>query len=208
MASNPVPRLTEEQYLAIERAAQFKSEFLNGEMFAMAGASMQHCRLQGNAYAELRTLLRGGRCEAFTSDFRVRVSSSGMYTYPDVSVVCGKPILADAHQDILLNPVVIFEVLSPSTESYDRGLKFQHYRTIESLKDYILVNQNRILVEQFIRQADNTWILRDYPRAEDELKIDSIGVQIPLARIYELVEITPLDLESSGIFPAHGETAQ
>jgi Uma2 family endonuclease len=208
MASNPVPRLTEEQYLAIERAAQFKSEFLNGEMFAMAGVSMQHSRIQTNLLVELSNRFRGSACEAFGSDFRVRVSSSGMYTYPDVIVVCGKPILADAHQDNLLNPAVIFEVLSPSTESYDRGLKFQHYRTIESLKDYILVNQNRILIEQFIRQADNTWVLRDYPRPEDELKIDSIGVMIPLARIYERVEITPLDLESSGISPALGEIAQ
>jgi Uma2 family endonuclease len=208
MASNPVSRLTEEQYLAIERAAQFKSEFLNGEMFAMAGVSMQHSRIQTNLLVELSNRFQGSACEAFGSDFRVRVSSSGMYTYPDVSAVCGKPILADNHQDILLNPVVIFEVLSPSTESYDRGLKFQHYRTIESLKDYILVNQNRILIEQFIRRADNTWTLRDYPRPEDELKIDSIGVQIPLARIYERVEITPLDLESSGILPARGETAQ
>jgi Uma2 family endonuclease len=208
MASNPVTRLTEEQYLAIERAAGFKSEFLNGEMFAMAGTSMQHSRIQMNLAGELYTMLRGKACEAFGSDFRVRVSSSGMYTYPDATVVCGKPILADAHQDNLLNPAVIFEVLSPSTESYDRGLKFQHYRTIESLKDYILVSQSRILIEQFTRQADNTWALRDYQQLGEELKIDSIGVRIPLALIYERVELTPPDSQSSGIFPAPGETAQ
>jgi Uma2 family endonuclease len=207
MASNPVHRLTEEQYLAIEREAAFKSEFLNGEMFAMAGTSMQHSRIQTNLLVELSNRFRGGACEAFGSDFRVRVSS-GMYTYPDVTVVCGKPILADAHQDILLNPSVIFEVLSSSTESYDRGLKFQQYRTIESLKDYILVNQNRVLIEQFIRQADNTWTLRDYQQPGEELKIDSIGVRIPLALIYERVELTPPDSQSSGIFPAPGETAQ
>ena len=207
MASNPVTGLTEEQYLAIERAAAFKSEFLNGEMFARAGVSMQHSRIQINLISEFHTRLRGATCEAFGSDLRVRVSSR-MYTYPDVTAVCGKPMLADAHQDNLLNPAVIFEVLSPSTESYDRGLKFQHYRTIESLKDYILVNQNGILIEQFIRQADNTWALRDYRQLDEELKIDSLGVRIPLALIYERVEITPPDLESSGIFPAPGETAQ
>ena len=129
-------------------------------------------------------------CEAFLAGLRVKVSSSGMYAYPDVSVVCGKPLLADAHQDNLLNPVVIIEILSPSTESYDRGLKFQHYRTIESLKDYILVDQNKIRVEHFTRQADNTWSLRDYQQPDEELKIDSIGVSIPLNRIYDCVELS------------------
>jgi Uma2 family endonuclease len=174
----------------------------------MSGVSMQHSRIQLNLIDELHAKLRGSASEAFGPDLRVRVSSSGTYTYPDVSVVCEKPILADAHQDNLLNPAVIVEVLSPPTESYDRGLKFENYRTIESLKDYVLVNQNRILIEQFIRQADNTWILRDYRQLVEELKIDSIGVRIPLALIYERVEITPPDLESSGIFPAPAETTQ
>jgi len=189
MASNPVHRLTEEQYLAMERAAEFKSEFLDGEMFAMSGVSMQHALLQGNIYGELYMRLRGGDCMAFNSDIRVRVSSTGMYTYPDISVVCGKPKLADAHQDNLLNPAVIFEVLSPSTERYDRGLKFQHYRTIGSLQDYVLVDQSKIRIEHFTRQADNTWTLRDYQRLEEELRIDSIAVSIPLARIYDRVEL-------------------
>jgi Uma2 family endonuclease len=208
MASNPVSRLTEEQYLAIERAAEFKSEFLNGEMFAMAGASIQHSRIRTNLTGELYTRLRGTACEAFGSDFRVRVSSSGMYTYPDIIVVGGKPILADAHQDNLLNPAVIFEVLSPSTERYDRGLKFQHYRTIESLKDYIVVEQSKIWIEHFTREADNTWTLRDYQQLDKDLKIDSIGVQIPLALIYERVELMLPDSQFSGNVPALGETAQ
>ena len=188
MASNPVPGLTEEQYLAIERAAEFKSEFLNGEMFAMSGASVRHADLDGNVYAELHTRLRGSPCRVFNSDLRVRVSATGLYTYPDVTVVCGPPALADGHQDVLLNPAVIFEVLSPSTERYDRGRKFQHYRTIETLQSYILVEQDRIRVEHYSPQADNTWTLRDYQQPEDQLTIDSIGVAIPLARIYERVE--------------------
>jgi Uma2 family endonuclease len=121
VASNPVSKLTEGQYLAIERAAEFRSEFLNGEMFAMLGASTNHARLQQNLSGELYAALRGGPCEAFGSDFRIRVSSR-MYTYPGVSVVCGGPRVAD--DDNLLNPVVIFEVLSPSTERHDRGRKW------------------------------------------------------------------------------------
>ena len=117
-----------------------------------------------------------------------------MYTYPDLSVVCGKPILADDRQDNLLNPALIIEVLSPSTESYDRGLKFQLYRTIESLKDYILVTQTGVLIEHFTRQAaGNVWTLRDYQQMNEALAIDSIGVQIPLALIYERVELIAAD---------------
>jgi Uma2 family endonuclease len=139
----------------LDRAAEARSEFLAGEMFAMSGAAMQHGRLQRNLITQLTVSLGGGPCEAFGSDFRMRVSGR-MYAYPDVLVVCGKPALADEHQDVVLNPVVIFEVLSPSTETYDRGLKFLHYRSIEFLREYILVNQNQVLVEQYTRQADNT----------------------------------------------------
>ena len=186
MASHPLSGLTEEEYLAIERAAEFRSEFLNGEMFAMSGVSLQHGRLQQNLTFELMTRLRGSGCEAIHSAVRVRVSAS-MYVYPDASVVCGPPLLGDDKQDILLNPVVIFEVLSPSTEKYDRGLKFQSYRTIESLKDYILVDQEKMRIEHYIRQTAG-WTLRDCQHPDEELQIDSIGVSIPLRQIYEGVE--------------------
>jgi len=111
-----------------------------------------------------------------------------MYTYPDVSVVCGEPLLADDHQDVLLNPVAIFEVLSPSTETYDRGTKLQRYRTIPTLQDYILVNQTEIRIEQYTRQENNLWILRDYQTLDEELVVTSIGVSLPLGRIYNRVE--------------------
>ena len=189
MASNPVSKLTEEEYLAIERAAEFKSEFLNGEMFARAGVSYRHAKLQKNLLVELSNRL-GGDCEALSSDLRVKVSASGMYTYPDVSVNCGEPLFSDANGDILINPIVICEVLSPSTESYDRGLKFQHYRTIDSLKDYILVDQDKILIEHFTRQAGNVWTLRDYRQLDEELKIDSVSVSIPLRGIYNRVKFS------------------
>ena len=187
MASHSVTKLTEEQYLALDRAAEFKSEYFDGEMFAMSGASMRHARLQRNLTTQLSIALDASRCEPFGADLRVRVSSR-MYTYPDISVVCGEPVLADDSQDALLNPAVIIEVLSPSTESYDRGLKLQAYRTIASLQDYILVNQNEIRIEQYTRQENNLWILRDYQSLDEELAISSLGVLLPLSRIYNRVE--------------------
>ena len=188
MASNPLSKLTEEQYLTIERAAEFRSEFLNGEMFAMSGGSMNHVRLQQNLSGELYAALRGSPCEAFGSDFRIRVSSR-MYTYPDISVVCGEPQVTG--DDNLLNPVAIFEALSPSTEKHDRGLKFQHYRTIDSLRDYILVHQDEIRIEQYTHRPDRTWTLRDYQTPEEHLEVGSIGVSIPLERIYHRIKIAP-----------------
>lgn len=187
MASNPVSKLTEEQYLAIEREAEFRSEFLDGVMYERSGASMRHAALQVNILSELHETLRA-ECMVLTSDLRVR-SSARMYAYPDLSVVCGKPLLADQHQDVLLNPVVIFEVLSPTTEKYDRGAKFQHYRTIPSLREYILVDQDKVRIEQYFRQDSNTWTLRDYQGPDEELKMDSIGVSVPLERIYHRVEL-------------------
>ena len=189
MASNPVSKLTEEQYLAIERAEEFRSEFVDGEMFAMAGASMSHVRIQQDLAGELHASLRGSRCEALGSDCRIKVSGRA-YLYADVSVACA-PATADEHDDSLTNPVAIFEVLSPSTEKYDRGMEFQLYRSIDSLRDYVLVDQEQVRVEQYTRQADGTWTLRDYQSPDEELKIDSIGVAIPLRRIYDRVGIPP-----------------
>jgi len=187
MASNAVTKVTEEQYLAMDRAAEFRSEFLDGEIVAMSGGSVRHSGLKVNLVGEVRAALRGTACQAFNSDLRVRVSSR-MYTYPDLTVVCGKPMTADKRQDILLNPTVIFEVLSPSTEHFDRGIKLRRYREIESLTDYILVAQDQIRIEQYTRGDANTWTLHDYQRAEDVLQIASIGVSVPLAAIYERIE--------------------
>jgi Uma2 family endonuclease len=188
MASNPVSKLTEEQYLAIERAAEFKSEFLDGVMYAMSGGSPRHSSLAVNVVAQLHGMLRGTDFRVFNSDLRARASSR-MYTYPDVSVVCGKLQLADEQKDILLNPIVIFEVLSPSTEQYDRGAKFQLYRTIPSLREYILVDQNIVRVEQYIYQDASTWTLRDHQGLDAELKLDSIGTSLPLRLIYDGVDL-------------------
>lgn len=189
MASNPVTKVTEEQYLVLDRAAEVRSEFLDGEMWAMSCGSMRHAGLQANIIAELGGALRDSGCRTFTSDLRVRVLPGRMYAYPDVTVVCGKPLPADERQDILLNPTVVFEVLSPSGEKYDRGVKFQHYLGIETLKDYILVDQDKIRVEHYARGAAGAWTFRAYEQLDDELKIDSIGVSLALSRIYDRIEL-------------------
>jgi Uma2 family endonuclease len=187
MASSPITKVTAEEYLALDRAAEFRSEFLDGEIIAMSGGSARHSKLQVNLTLELETALRGTPCQTFSADLRVRVSPR-TYTYPDLTVVCGKPLLADDEQDILVNPKVIFEVLSPSTEFYDRGLKFRRYREIGSLTDYILVDQDQTRIEQFTRGNAHTWTLRDYQDASETLLIESIGVSIPLVRLYERIE--------------------
>jgi Uma2 family endonuclease len=187
MASNPITKVSAEEYLAMDRAAEFRSEFLDGEIIAMSGGSMRHSELGANLIGEVRAALKNTQCRTFTSDFRVRVSSR-MYAYPDVTIVCGKPMLADEREDILLNPTVIFEVLSPSTEHYDRGVKLRRYREIPSLMDYILVAQDQIRIEQYTRGDVNTWTLHDYQLPGDVLTIASIGVSLPLATIYERIE--------------------
>jgi Uma2 family endonuclease len=191
MASNPITKVTAEEYLALDRAAEFPSEFLDGEIIAMSGGSPRHSRLKVNLTIAIGTALRGTACSVFDSDLRVRVSSR-MYTYPDLAVVCGDLKLDAERGDMLLNPTAIFEVLSPSTEYYDRIVKFQHYRGIESLQDYILVAQDQVRIEQYTRRDANTWTIRDYLHAEDVLKIASIGgVSVPLAAIYDRIEFPP-----------------
>jgi Uma2 family endonuclease len=187
MASNWVTKLSEEEYLAMDRAAEIKSEYFYGEMFAMAGSSMRHADLQSNIQGELYAALRTGECRVYGPDLRVRISSA-MYTYPDISVVCGKRLLADENQDTLLNPVVIVEVLSPSTEKYDRGLKLQHYRAIITLQEYILVDQSQVRIEQYTRQDNEVWTVRDHQSLDAEITIPSIGVSLSMRRIYDRVE--------------------
>jgi len=188
MASNPITKVSEEEYLALDRAAEVRSEYLDGEMWAMSGVSLAHARIQLNLYNALQPALREKGCEVLPSDFRVRLSRR-TYVYPDVTIVCGKPLLADEPQDILLNPAAVFEILSPTTEAYDRGAKFQHYLRVDSLKDYILVDQSNTRLEHYARGSAGAWTFRAYERLDDELKIDAIGVSLPLSRIYDRVEL-------------------
>jgi len=187
MPSAPHKSITEEEYLALDRQAPTKSEYAAAEMFLMAGGTSNHSRLQGDLYTELNLRLSGGPCEAFGSDMRVKVEPARMYAYPDISVVCGTPLFLDAIEDTLLNPVVIVEVLSPSTEAYDRGKKCQNYQSIRSLQEFVLVSQEQVRVERFLRAQSGTWTLHTYAGIDQQLSLDSIGVSIPLSAIYRRV---------------------
>jgi Uma2 family endonuclease len=192
MATVPVNLVSPQEYLAIERAADFKSEYVAGEMFAMSGASRNHSFLVGDIFAQLLQQLKSRQCEVHASELRVRVTPA-TYTYPDVVVVCGEPEFEDSELDTLLNPTVIFEVLSPSTENWDRGGKFERYRRLESLKEYILVSHSEYLVEQRARQSDNTWLLRDIEGPDSTLHITSIDCVMSLREIYNRVNVEPAE---------------
>ena len=184
------PRLTPEDYLAIERSAEFKSEYFDGEIFAMAGASRAHNSIVLNTGSEIRQHLKNRSCKAYVNDMRVKVSPTGLYTYPDVVVVCGKEQFEDTHLDTLLNPTLIIEVLSDSTEAYDRGRKFEHYRHLDSLVEYVLIAQQRPHVESFRRQSDQHWLLTECSGLDATLRLQSIDCDLALAEIYAKVELS------------------
>jgi Uma2 family endonuclease len=187
MASEPLHRVSAEEYLTLERRAATKSEYLNGEIFAMAGASRQHNRMVLNLGILLDGQLRGRGCEIFTSEMRVRVSAANLYTYPDVVVTCGEPQFTDEQVDTLLNPIFIVEVLSPSTESYDRGTKFADYRTLPSFAEYLLLAQDRVHAEHFVKQPNDGWLLTETDRREEVLDLPSIGCTLSLRDAYDRV---------------------
>jgi Uma2 family endonuclease len=191
MSAVPKPYLTPQQYLARERQAETKSEYLRGEIFAMSGASFEHNRISVNTVIALGTQLRNRDCDVFTGDMRVKVSPTGLYTYPDVTVVCGEPKFEDAEVDTLLNPKVLVEVLSPSTADYDRGGKFTHYRRLPSLQEYVLISQDRPLVEHYVRQGQDEWLLTEQSSLQDTLLLPSIQCQLPLSEIYLKVQFVP-----------------
>ena len=187
MSSLAKQHYTPDQYLALERKPQYKSEYINGYIYAMAGASKEHNTITGNVFRELANQVRGRDCQAFVNDMRVNVSETGMYTYPDVVVVCGEPQFEDDYVDTLLNPTLIVEVLSESTELYDRGKKFGFYRTIESLAEYLLVAQDECRVEQYVKQPDGRWLLSDYRSPEDVVELGSIQCKLALKEVYDKV---------------------
>lgn len=170
----------------MERRAETKSEYLDGEIFARAGASRQHNRLNLNIAFALDSQLRTKGCEVYVSEMRVKVSATGLYTYPDVIAVCGEPRFEDAELDTLLNPTLIIEVLSKSTQDYDRGTKFLHYRALASLREYVLVAQDCIHVEHYLRQND-AWLLTETDRREDTIELSSVGARLSLAEVYDRV---------------------
>jgi len=188
MVALPKQKMTPQAYLVAERLADIKHEYFNGDVYAMAGASRSHTLISGNVSAALHAQLRQKTCAVYQSDMRVKVSVSGLYTYPDVIVTCGVEQFEDARNDTLLNPVVIIEVLSPSTESYDRGQKFQFYRGLPSLVDYLLISQDSARIEHFTRQADG-WLLTDADGLESELRLGSVDCVLKLADVYEKITL-------------------
>lgn len=180
--------LTPEEYLALERQADTKSEYFNGEVYAMSRATRVHNIITTNVIATFVTQLKGRRCEVYASDMRVKVQPTGLYTYPDVVIVCGEVQLEDPRQDTLLNPTVLIEVLSPSTDDYDRGTKFAHYRTLESVSDYLVVAQAEPLVEHYQRQPDNRWLLTTYATLDAVVTVPSLGCDLSLAEVYDKVD--------------------
>jgi Uma2 family endonuclease len=183
-ATHPLGKTwTPEEYLAWERLQPEKHELHGGEVFDMAGATLEHNKIVANVLAELRAALRQKRCEVYASDLRVKVPATGLYTYPDASVVCGRPELEDGVLDTLLNPLILVEVLSPSTEDYDRGTKFTNYRTIPSFRDYVLISTDRVLVEYHTRKDDGSWLLREY-KAGERFGLESVGVELAVDELY------------------------
>lgn len=180
-------RLNVEEYLAIEGAADYKSEFYDGEMFAMSGGNFTHSTIKVNLYEQFKARLRGGKCRLSDSDMRVLVPATGLHVYPDASVVCGPPQFTSLQETTLTNPHLIVEVLSPSTERYDRTTKFWHYQTISAFTDYVLVTQDAAQVEHFYRNADGEWLYRAYKGLEAVLKLPAQAIEIPLRDIYENV---------------------
>ncbi|MCB9456599.1 MAG: Uma2 family endonuclease [Anaerolineaceae bacterium] len=188
MSALPEIPWTGKDYLAFERESDEKHEFVDGVVYAMTGASERHNLVTGSAYASLYSQLRKRPCRVYPSDMRVKVAQTGIYTYPDISIVCEPPRFEDDRQDTLLNPVVLIEVLSPSTENYDRGKKFQHYRTLESLQEYLLIAQDSPHIEHYRRQADNQWLLTDVAQADAVIELPSIACTLALADVYEKVD--------------------
>jgi Uma2 family endonuclease len=189
MPAQPAVKLSPQEYLDIERQSEVKSEYWYGEMFAMAGASEAHNLIVINVGAELRSQLKEKPCRVYPSDMRVRIPRKSSYKYPDVIVVCGKPEFEDEHRDILLNPTLIVEILSSSTEAYDRGAKFREYRTIETLQEYLLISQDKPLIERYVRQEQTPfWTFSEVAGLDERLELSAITCELALAEVYENVE--------------------
>jgi len=192
-----VARLSEAEYLRSERLADTRSEFFDGELFAMAGGTRSHSLIQTNLLRELSSRLKATDCVAYNADLRVKVEATGLLTYPDVSVVCGEQRFLDEQEDTLLNPGVVVEVLSDSTEAYDRGKKFENYRQIPTCREYLLVSQKEPRIEQFIRQANGEWTLKEAAGLSAEIKLPSLGIVLQLREIFAKVQFAPVRLRPS-----------
>jgi Uma2 family endonuclease len=185
MSALPEQHLPLQDYFTLEETGDVKHEFLRGAIFAMIGAGWQHNLITANIISELRPQLRGKPCKVFSGDLRVKIEATGLYTYPDVQVICDNMRFADNRTDTVINPTVLIEVLSPGTENYDRGNKFLHYRTIETLQAYLVVAQDTPRVELHIRQDAHQWLLSEITREADPIPLKAIGCTLTMPAIYE-----------------------
>ena len=187
--STIVERLSVADYLQAERASELKHEFHEGEVAVMVGGSLRHAKIITNLVNVFSDLLTEQDADVLSQALRVRVDAVDLYTYPDVIIVCGSPVLEDDHNDTLMNPTVIIEVLSPSTEAYDRGQKFGYYRQIPSLREYVLVAQHQPAIDHFLRNENEDWVIRNgCERIDQVLKLQTLELQIPLRRIYHKID--------------------
>lgn len=182
---------TPQEYFAMEEAAEYKSEYFHGEIFVMAGGTPDHNRITVDLASALNNAFTEGTCEPFASDLRVQIDKNKHYTYPDVVVVCGEIEFAEGRKDTIANPIATIEVLSDSTKDYDRGTKFTAYRTIMTLREYVLIEQDSVHIEVFFKEDDGTWRLREYFDIEKMLALESLQIEIPLKEIYSRVSLTP-----------------
>lgn len=194
MSAEPIARMSVLDYLAFERSQperrhELRHEYLDGQVLAMSGASLRHARLVRNLSRSLDTRLRSGACEVLTHDLRVAVSPQGPFFYPDLVAFCGQPELLDGHQDTLLNPRLVIEVLSPGTERYDRGPKPFRYRAMASLVEIVLIAQERLAIERYRRDPEGSWHVQDLSSLDQELELTSVGCTLPLGEIYEGIEL-------------------
>lgn len=194
MARQPQPYTTPAEYLALERRAETRSEYHDGEIVAMAGASWEHNLISGATYRELATQLRRGPCQPVANDMRVWIPSHHVYTYPDIVVVCGEPEFQDSAVDTLLNPSLIVEVLSPSTAAYDQGQKFGMYRSLPSLREYLLIAQDEPRLVLYRRDPDNRWFIGDAHGLDATLDLATGGVTLALHDLYERITFVPLPI--------------
>ena len=189
---NPEPRLvTPDEYLEAERKSNYKSEYLAGQIYAMPGGNPMHSFIAANCTVEIGSRLKGTPCRTFTSDLKVRTTLNGLFAYPNVTVVCGELVYHDDRRDVCLNPTLIVEVLSPSTEGYDRGAKWAQYQTIASLQTYVLAAQHEPRIEQYVRQPNGNWMLSIVTGMEGSLHLASIDCTLALRDIYDRVEFPP-----------------
>ncbi len=179
--------MTEAEYVAFERASEFKHEYRSGTIVDMTGASERHNLIGTNTVSLLFPQLRGRGCKIYANDMRVKVRQARLYTYPDIVIMCGEARFADDTFDMLINPTVIIEVLSPSTESYDRGEKFQHYRSLVSLQEYVLISQDSPRIERYMRQDHDSWMLTEAQGLDASIELTSIGCTLKLAEVYEQI---------------------